>query len=289
MPVFATNQNAETGYFETMRIKLIEGRTMQPGDGAEGTRAAAVSRSFAQHWWPNASPIGRRIRFGIPEEDWSTIVGVVEDVHYASLEDKPEEVVYWPSTVGPTATPQPTRVMDIVIRTGAADPTQFIPVLRREVKALNARVPVSDPRPLAELVKAATARVSFTMALLAVALGIALLLGLIGIYGVITYIVTQRTREIGVRMALGATASGVRGMVLRQGVGLALAGVALGLLVAVALSSVIGAVLYGVKAIDPLTYAVVASVLLAAAAAASWLPARRAAAVPPSIALRAEG
>ncbi len=288
MPVFATNQNVEAGYFEALRIKLHQGRTFQTGDGAEGTRAVIVSRSFAQHWWPNTSPLGRRMRLGFENEDWYTIVGVVDDVHYAKLDDKAEEVVYWPATVGPAATPQPTRVMDVVIRMATDDATRFIPILRREVRALNARVPVSNPRPLNELVKEATARVSFTMALLAVASGIALLLGLVGIYGVITYIVTQRTREIGVRMALGATAGGVRTMVLRQGVGLALAGVALGLLAAASLSSVIGAVLFGVKAIDPLTYAVVATVLLSAAAAASWLPARRAAAVPPSIALRSE-
>jgi ABC-type antimicrobial peptide transport system permease subunit len=179
--------------------------------------------------------------------------------------------------------------MDVVVRTSTDAPERFLSVLRREVKALNSRVPVSNPQPLSDLVKAASARVSFTMALLAVASGIALLLGLVGIYGVITYIVTQRTREIGVRMALGATSGSVRAMVLRQGVGLALAGVAVGLIAAAALSSLIGAVLYGVKAIDPLTYAAVAALLLAAAAAASYLPARRAAAVAPSIALRSEG
>jgi predicted permease len=289
MPVFATNLNVEAGYFETLRIKLVEGRTFQKGDGAEGTRAVVVSRSFAQHWWPNSSPLGRRIRLGIDNEDWYTIVGVVGNVHYEKLEGEAEEVVYWPATTGPAATPQPTRVMDVVVRTSSDDPARFLSVLRREVKALNSRVPVSNPQPLSVLVKAASARVSFTMALLAVASGIALLLGLIGIYGVITYIVTQRTREIGVRMALGASSGRVRAMVLRQGVGLALAGVALGLIAAAALSSVIGAVLYGVKAIDPLTYAAVAVLLLGAAAAASYLPARRAAAVAPSIALRSEG
>jgi predicted permease len=288
MPVMASNQNVEVGYLETLGIRLLEGRTFRPGDGAEGARSVVVSRSFAEHWWPGQSPVGRRIRLGFPQEEWYNIVGVVADAHYASLEGKPEEMVYWPATIGPAASPQPTRAMDVVIRTTTADPTIFIPTLRREVSALNARIPVSNPRALSDLLREATARVSFTMSLLAVASGIALLLGIVGIYGVITYIVTQRTREIGVRMALGATAGGVRTMVVRQGLGLALGGIGLGLLAAVALRSVIGAVLYGVSPTDPLTYAAVAAVLLGAATAASWLPARRAAAVPPSTALRAE-
>jgi predicted permease len=288
LPVLSYNQNVDVGYLEALGIPIVEGRSFQVGDGAEGIRAVVVSRAFAQHWWPGASPIGRRVRLGFDNEDWYQIVGVAENVHQTDLQSAPEEMVYWPATVGPATSPQPTRAMDVVIRTSFDDPTTFIPTLRREVRNLNARIPVANPRPLRDVLDAATARVSFTMALLAAASGIALLLGVVGIYGVITYIVTQRTREIGVRMALGATAGGVRGMVVRQGFALALVGVVVGLLAAVALSSVIGSLLYGVRATDPFTYAAVAGALLTVATAASWLPAQRAAAVAPSTALRAE-
>jgi putative ABC transport system permease protein len=288
LPVLSSNQNVDVGYLEALGIPIVEGRAFQEGDGAEGVRAVVVSRAFAQHWWPGASPLGRRVRLGFDDEDWYRIVGVAENVHFADLQGAPEEMVYWPAMIGPAASPQPTRGMDVVVRTSFADPTTFIPALRREVRNLNPRIPVANPRPLSDVLGAATARVSFTMTLLAVASGIALLLGIVGIYGVITYIVTQRTREIGVRMALGATAGGVRGMVVRQGLALAAAGVVIGLLAAVALSSVIGSLLFGVSATDPLTYAAVAAALLTVATAASWLPATRAAAVSPSTALRAE-
>jgi predicted lysophospholipase L1 biosynthesis ABC-type transport system permease subunit len=228
------------------------------------------------------------VRLGFDDEDWYRIVGVADNVHFADLQSAPEEMVYWPATIGPAAAPQATRGMDVVIRTSFPDPTTFIPTLRREVRNLNPRIPVANPRALSDVLRAATARVSFTLALLAAASGIALLLGIVGIYGVITYIVAQRTREIGVRMALGATAGRVRGMVVRQGLGLAAVGVAIGLFAAVALSSLIGSLLFGVSATDPFTYAAVAGALLTVATAASWLPARRAAAVPPSTALRAE-
>jgi ABC-type antimicrobial peptide transport system permease subunit len=177
--------------------------------------------------------------------------------------------------------------MDVVIRT-TADPSTFIPVLRREVQALNPRIPVSNPRTMESVVGAAMSRTSFTMALLGAASGVALILGLVGIYGVISYVVSQRTREIGVRMALGATAPSVRGMIVRQGALLAAGGVALGLLAAGAMSSIMASLLYGVEATDPLTYASVAVVLIAVSILASWIPAARAAGVDPSRALRSE-
>jgi ABC-type antimicrobial peptide transport system permease subunit len=139
-----------------------------------------------------------------------------------------------------------------------------------------------------EVVAAATARTSFTMALLGAASGIALLLGLVGIYGVVSYVVSQRTREIGVRMALGASAPSVRRMVVRQGLALAGAGVGVGLVAAGLASTLMSSLLYGVRAIDPVTYAAVAAALVAVATAASWIPARRAAGVDPAWALRAE-
>ena len=287
LPVFGSNARTEPGYLETMGIGLLEGRTLQKGDGADGTRAVVVSKSFAEHWWPGQSPIGRRMRFGFQDEDWSPIVGVVEDAHYESLESPAEEAVYWPTTAGSSAEPLMSRRLDVVLRT-TGDPRALIPVLQREVAAINPRIPVSNPRPMEDVMRAATARTSFTMALLGAASGIALLLGLVGIYGVISYIVAQRTREIGVRMALGATAHEVRGMVVRQGLVLAGGGVALGLVAAAALSRVITSLLFGVRAVDPATYGSVAVALVAVAGLASWIPARRAAGVDPSIALRSE-
>jgi len=285
LPVFASNLQAATGYFEAMGIDLLEGRTLQPGDGAEGTRAVVVSRSFAEHWWPGASAVGRRMRLGYPEEDWYSIVGVVGDAHYQGLQSEAEEAVYWPVTVGPADAPAAARGMDVAIRT-STDPRALIPVLRREVAAMNSRIPVSNPRPMEVVFAAAMARTSFTVAMLGAASGIALLLGLVGIYGVISYVVAQRTREIGVRMALGATPPAVRGMVVRQGVLLAAAGVGIGLLAAVALSRVMSSLLFGVSAVDPLTYLAVAVTLVGVAGLASWIPARRAAGVDPATALR---
>jgi predicted permease len=285
LPVFASNLQTEAGYFEAMGIDLLEGRTLQRGDGAEGARAVVVSRSFAEHWWPGQSPVGRRLRLGYPDEDWYSIVGVVADAHYQGLQSEPEEAVYWPATVGPADAPVPTRGMDVLIR-ASADPRALISVLRREVADMNARVPVSNPRPMEEVFAAAMARTSFTVALLGAASGVALLLGLVGIYGVISYIVAQRTREIGVRMALGATAPTVRGMVVRQGMLLAGLGVGIGLVAAVALSRVMSSLLFGVSAVDPLTYVAVAVTLVGVAALASWIPARRAAGVHPATALR---
>lgn len=177
--------------------------------------------------------------------------------------------------------------MDVVVRT-SSNPLAFVPVLRREVEALNARIPVSNPRTMEDVFAAATSRTSFTMALLGAASAIALLLGLVGIYGVVSYVVSQRTREIGVRVALGATASSVRAMVVRHGLVLAGAGVLTGLVAAGALSRVLTSLLYGVSPTDPATYGAVAVALVVVSVAATWIPATRAAGVDPARALRAE-
>ncbi len=287
LPVFASGNQVAPGYLEAMGIPILEGRALEDGDGAAGARSVVVSESFAKHWWPGVSALGRRVRMGIPGEEWYQIVGVAADAHYASLTDPPEEMVYWPSTVGPASDPQPTRAMAVVIRTDT-DPLALVPVLRREAQALDPRIPVSDPRTVESMVSDSTSRTSFTMALLGAASGIALLLGLVGIYGVVSYVVSQRTREIGVRIALGATAPAVRAMVVRHGLLLSGLGVAVGLLAAGALSSLVTSILYGVQPIDPLTYGTVAVALVLVSLLASWLPARRAAAVDPARALRAE-
>ena len=287
LPVLASHNSVEPGYLEALGIDLLDGRTLERGDGAEGTRSVVVSESFARHWWPDATALGRRIRMGMPDEDWFQIVGVVADAKYESLEGTAEEMVYWPSTLGSAAEPEPTRALLVVIK-ATTDALALLPALRREAAALNARVPLSNPRTMEDVVDDATARTSFTMALLGSASGIALLLGLVGIYGVISYVVSQRTREIGVRMALGATAPSVRGMIVRHGLVLAGAGAVAGLLAARALSSVLGSLLYGVSPTDPLTYAAVAGALVVVSVVATWIPAARAAGVDPARALRAD-
>ena len=269
----------------------MEGRGIEAGDAADGFRGVVVSRAFAQRWWPDGSAIGKRLRpaggDGSDSSDWWQVVGVVANVRNRGLSQDPEELVYYPTMMGSVDQPGVVRSRDMVVKVGG-DPAAFLPVLRREVRALNARIPVANPRTMAEVVARSAARTSFTMVVLGAASLVALLLGVIGIYGVVSYVVSQRTREIGVRMALGAAAAAVRGMVLRQGLALAGIGVVVGLAGAFAGSRLLSQLLYGVSAVDPLTYAAVAALLVAVAALASWIPAVRAAGVDPAEALRNE-
>ena len=283
LPPLAFVTNADVGYFETLGIPIVDGRSLTSTDGASQFRGVVVSRAYAQRWWPDASAIGRRIEFG-PGGPWE-IVGIAENVRNRGLQEDPEEIVYLPTQIGPADAPQSVRTREIMIRV-ASDPLAFLPIVRREVRELNARIPLSNPRTMRDMMRVAAAETSFTMAVLGSASVVALLLGLIGIYGVVSYIVTQRTRELGVRMALGAQRSYVRGLVVRQGLVLGGIGVAAGLALALAGSRLIESLLFGVSARDPLTYGAVAIALLAVAGLASWIPAQRAAGVDPAIALR---
>jgi predicted permease len=283
LPPLAHVTNADVGYFETLDIPIVEGRSFTSTDGASQFRGVVVSRAYAERWWPNASAIGRRVEFG-PGGPWE-IVGIAENVRNRGLQEDPEEIVYLPMQLGPADAPQNVRTREIVIRVDS-DPLAFLPIVRREVNEINARIPLSNPRTMRDMMRVAAAETSFTMAVLGSASVVALLLGLIGIYGVVSYIVTQRTRELGVRMALGAQRSYVRGLVVRQGLVLGGIGVAAGLALALAGSRLIESLLFGVSARDPLTYGAVAIALLAVAGLASWIPAQRAAGVDPAVALR---
>ncbi len=287
LPIFAAQFQAGPGYFETLGIDVLVGREFERGDGADGARAVLVSRSFANQWWPDSSPLGSGIRSGGPDNDWYRIVGVVDDVKQLNLEDPVQGAVYYPLITGQGEELSAARALDVVVRTNG-EPLSMVDVLRRELTALNPRIPLANPRTMEAVFDQATARTSFTMGVLGTASAIALLLGVVGIYGVISYVVSQRTREIGVRMALGASGSTVRRMVVRQGLFLAFGGVVVGLLAAAALSRLMASVLFGVDTLDPVTYASVAALLVAVAVTASWLPALRAAGVDPSTALRAE-
>ena len=181
------------GYLETMGIPLLEGRAFQAGDGAQGSRAAMVSASFARRWWPEGSPLGQRISGGgLLSQEWWEVVGVVGDVHQASLAQDPGDMIYLPITAGSREAPHTMRAVDVVVRT-TTSPLDFLPVLQRELSALNPRIPLANPRTVRDVVRRATAQTSFTMAVLGSSAGIALLLGLVGIYGVVSYLVSLRT------------------------------------------------------------------------------------------------
>jgi putative ABC transport system permease protein len=278
----------DPGYFETLGIPVVDGRTLGDGDAADALRGLVVSRAYAERWWPDASALGRRLWVlgGSSGDPWE-IVGVVENVRHRGLQEDPEEIIYVPTLTGSAAEPQVARTRELLIRV-AGEPMAFLSMVRSEVRSLNSQLPVSNPRSLEDVARASAAATSFTMAILGAASLVALLLGLVGIYGVVSYVVSQRTREIGVRMALGASAASVRRMVVRQGVGLTGIGIGAGLVIALWASRLMDSLLYGVSSRDPVTYGLVAVTLLAVAALASWLPARRAAGVDPATALRQE-
>jgi ABC-type antimicrobial peptide transport system permease subunit len=214
-------------------------------------------------------------------------VGVAGDVRFERLDRVPEPLIYLPLVMGTAEDPSPVRAFDVVLRTGT-DPLGFVPAAREALRSVDARLPMVEPRTLARIARDAMAATSFTMVLLGIAAAIALVLGTVGIYGVISYVVSRRTQEIGVRMALGAPAATVLRQVVGQGMVLAGVGVVVGLAGAWGVSRVLASLLYGVSPTDPLTYAGTAALLGGVALLASWLPARRAASVDPTEALRAE-
>lgn len=287
LPIMSHVRWASTGYFEAMGIPIVEGRSFQPGDDATGRRGVVVSRAFAERWWPEGSALGRRVRTGFDEDEWYEIVGVTGDVHLQRLEEPAEQAIYFPTIYGSSGNPLVVRAVELVVRS-AGDPVAMLPLLERETRALNRYIPLANARTMGRVLEGATARTSFTASVLAVAAAVALLLGMVGIYGVVSYVVSRRTREIGIRMALGAQAGTVRRMVVRQGLVLAALGVVIGVVGALVLSSLMLSLLFGVVPTDPATYAAVTAALLAAAWLACWIPAARAARVKPSLALQAE-
>jgi len=294
IPTIHQTVSVTQDYFKAMSIPIIEGRTFRDNGSDRAPHEMIVARSFARHFWPNGSAIGKRVKTGGPDAPWSTIVGVVGDVHDEALTKPVDEVMYQP-TIG-LMQPQPgvpdtvvaENVMTLTIRT-AGDPLAVFPAVRSEIWALDRNLPLINVQALSSVVKGAMARTTFTLIMIGAAAGVALLLGAIGIYGVISYMVSLRTREIGVRMALGARADQVRRMVVRQGLVLAAIGAAIGLAGALAMSRLISSLLYGIAPYDPLTLGGVTLGLLLVAAVASWLPAMRAARIDPIEALRAEG
>ena len=293
--VIETNR-VTSGYMETLGMRLLEGRTINAFDARDRTGAVVVTRTLAQHYWPNESAIGKRLtqdmdlREGAVSEGqvWQTIVGVVDEVRTLSMDMDPTPVLYFPLIEASHQEDNrgPQTLAYVVKASGES--AALLPAIRQTLWEQDPNLPIADIMTMDSVVRDSMARTSFSMVLLGIAALVALFLGTVGIYGVISYVVTQRTREMGIRLALGAEEGVVAGMVLRQGAVLAGIGIAIGLLGAFGLTRLMAAMLFGVSATDPLTFGAVASVLAAVAMLASYLPARRAARTDPVEALRAE-
>ncbi len=268
-------------YLRTLDVPLVRGRAFTVGDRDDAPAVALINQSLARRYWSDEDPVGARIQF--PDRGgWITIVGVVRDVRRRGLADEAGGALYIPLEQGTTAGPR-----SVVVRT-SGDPTALAANLRGIVASIDGDTPVDEIRTIEALVAGSLSRRRFTMLLLVAFALVALGLGAIGIYGVLAYTVGQRTREIGLRMALGATAGDVQRLVVRQGIGLAAAGALVGVAGALAATHAMRGLLFGVGPTDPVTFAAVPLVLAAVAILASWLPARRAAGVDPMSALRAE-
>jgi putative ABC transport system permease protein len=277
-------------FLDATGTALIAGRDFTWTDLYEKRNVAMVSENLAREVWGDARvALGKRIREA-STDPWREVVGVVGDVYDDGMQRKPPSFVYWPAMMGSwhDYPVRATRGGTFVIRTSRAGTASLLAEARQAIWSQNANLPVFLVRTLKDLYDQSLARTSFTLVLLAIAGGMALVLGVVGIYGVIAYAVSQRTREIGIRMALGAQPGGLQRMFVRHGLLLAGIGAVFGLAAAAGLTRLMSSLLFGVAALDPVTYAVVAAILIGAAALASYFPARRATIVNPVEALRAD-
>jgi predicted permease len=266
-------------YFETVNVPIVSGRSFTADDVARGRRVAVVNETMAQRFWPGSSPIGRRI---FPEGEQSPpfeVVGVARDHDVRAVGEAPRPYLHVPA--------EPQRGIGLIVRTtmpaGAA-----LPMLREAIRALEANVVFTEETSAAQIASATMTPTRIAVYASAAFGGLALLLAAVGLYGVIAYAVSRRTREIGIRMALGAKRAQVLRLVMGQGGRLAIAGIALGVLGAAGAARILEALLYGVSTIDPLAYAAAVGVLLLVAAMANLVPAVTASRVDPAKALRSE-
>jgi predicted permease len=279
----ADGRSASVGYFETMKVPLLRGRFFTEQDSQTSPPVAIVDEKMVRAYWPGVDPIGKRLKFGGPNSGapWMTVVGVVANVKQYALDTDSRVTLYTPHLQSPDHT------MYVVART-KNDPLGVAAAVTREARAMDPNSPVFDVKTMDQLLSDSLARRRFSMLALGLFALVAMTLAAVGIYGVISYAVAQRTREIGVRVALGAQSRDVLALVLKQGMSMALVGVGLGLVAAFALTRVMSGLLFGVNATDALTFVVVPLSLTAVALVACLVPARRAAKVDPMIALRYE-
>ena len=272
-------RNVNHDYFRAMRIPLRKGRHFTEAEVRDNAKVVLISEVLAQRFFPGEDPLGQRLSLGSLSQGAYEIIGIVGDVRHRGLDGGLVQTIYFPSLR--------LGYSNLVIRT-ATDPVSLAAAVRKEVMAIDPNQPVANIKTMEQWVSESVAQPRFRTLLLSVFAAVALLLSVVGIYGVMSYVVTQRTHEVGIRMALGAQSRDVVRLVVGQGMKLALVGVMIGLVAAFALTRLMSSLLYGVSATDPATFAVVALLLTGVALVACYLPARRATKVDPMVALRCE-
>jgi len=272
------------GYFKVMRSKFIEGRDFTEADNNPNAVLAIIDRNFAAKAFPGQSAVGKRlyVRVRSNEPEWFEVIGVVDRERHETLAaDSREAMFLTDGLFGHGA------VARWVVRTNG-DPNALVPAVRAAIREVDRQMPVSEVQPMTAFVDRAMASTRFALALIATFAAIAVVLAAVGLYGVLSTVVRQRTAEIGVRMAFGANTSSIFQLVIGQGLRLSAIGIALGAVGALALTSGMKTMLVGVRPTDPLTFVAIGVLFMAVAAVSSWIPARRAAGLDPNVALREE-
>jgi predicted permease len=278
------------GYLSTMGTPLLAGRDFTWDDNFNRRPVAIISENFAREYWQSPqNAVGKRIRVATTDE-WHEIIGVAANVYDDGVSQPPPSTVYWPVLQGgfEGQKEQARRYITLVIRTPRAGSSSFAKEMQQAVWSIDSDLPLASIETLGTLYTKSMARTSFTLIMLSVAGAMALLLGVVGIYGVISYAVSQRTREIGIRMALGAQRNTITGMFVRHGLVLTGIGIVCGLVAAFATMRLMSSLLFNVSPMDPVTYVTIPLVIALIAWLACYLPSRRAATVDPVHALRAE-
>jgi len=279
-PLRARQARVAANYFEVLGIPLLQGRVFGPEDRKDTIPVAIVSESAARKFWPTANPLGKQLR-NSDMEDWLTVVGVVGDVRDDGLDQPPVPRVYW------AASQQSVPKGEVIVRT-SMDMRALMPVIRERIRSVDSSCFIQGPWSLSQVVRDSIWRVNYSMLLLVGLAGLSLILALVGIYGVLSWTVRERLREIGLRMALGADRLQVLWLVVRQGLMIVLMGIALGLMIATGLTRYLQSLLFGVEPMDWITFLLVSLSVLITALVASYIPAYRATRVNPMVALRYE-